>query len=169
MTGYYTYLLYYSLLYVVFTTVLLHYRVPLSSLFHNNKMLGESGSLPNVPSPIFLGVSPTKLDTSTSSFRDKVLHHTISLIDDDSNIIYGILQVNGMYTLLDILSMTFQDIEDIECRVNNKLQSVNMDATNRLKILKSFSIHNERMKTPIRMNDWHNVTIDQFTDFRVSY
>ena len=76
----------------------------------------------------------TKLDTSTFLFRDEVFIHTMSLIDDDSNGIRDMLQANGIYTLLDILIMSSRDIEDIECRVNNKVRALNIVATDRLKI-----------------------------------
>ena len=86
--------------------------------------------------------------------------HAMSLNDDESNGIRGMLQANGVYTLLDILSISFKYIENIECKVNNKRQTLNVAATNRLIILKSFSIHKERMKTPIRMNEWISVDSD---------
>ena len=53
--------------------------------------------------------------------------------------------------------MAFKDIEDMEYRVNNKRITLNIAATNRLKLLKYFNIHNERMKTPLKMNDWVNI------------
>ena len=93
----------------------------------------------------------------------------MSLIDDDINSIRDMLQANGIYTLLDTLSMSFKDIYDIECVVNNKRITLNIAATNRLDILKSFSIHNESIKTPLRMNDWLNIDIDQFINFRIYY
>ena len=93
----------------------------------------------------------------------------MTLIDDDTENIYDMIQDNGIYTLLDTLSMPFQDIKGIRCRVNTKRQSLNTAATNRLKILKSFSIPNKCMKIPLRINDWLNDTIDQFMEFRVSY
>ena len=93
----------------------------------------------------------------------------MSLIGDESNAIHDILQANNIYALLDTPSIPFKDIEDIECRVNNKHQTINIAATNRLKILKSFSIHKERMKTSLRMNGWINMYNDQFIDFRICY
>ena len=72
----------------------------------------------------------------------------MSLIDDDTHVIYDILQVNGIHTLLKNLSIPFQDIDGIKRIVSNKRQLLNMAATNKLKILKSFNIHNKLMKTP---------------------
>ena len=37
----------------------------------------------------------------------------MSLIDDDTHIIHDMLHANSIYTLLEILSMSFQDIEGI--------------------------------------------------------
>ena len=65
--------------------------------------------------------------------------------------------------------MSFKDIENIECRVNNKLQTFNIAVTNRLKILKFFSIHNERIKIHIIMNEWFNIDNSQFIDFHICY
>ena len=93
----------------------------------------------------------------------------MSLIDDDSKIIRDMFQTNGIYTLFSTISMSFKDVKDIECRVNNKRQTLNITATNRLKILKYFIIHNECMKPPLRINDWLSIDSDQFIDFLISY
>ena len=76
--------------------------------------------------------------------------HEMLLIDDESNGIRDILQANSIYTLFGILSMSFEDIEDTECKVNNRRQTLNIAATNRLNILKSASN-------------------DKFTDFLIYY
>ena len=76
--------------------------------------------------------------------------YAMSLIDNDSNGIRDILQANGIYTLLDIMNISFKHIEDIECRFNNTRQTLNIAATSRLNMLKSFSIHKERIKRPLR-------------------
>ena len=77
----------------------------------------------------------------------------MSLIDHSTHVVYDILSASGYHTLLDTLSMSFQYIEDIERRVNNKCQLINMTATHRLKVLKSFSIHDDWMKIALRMTD----------------
>ena len=76
----------------------------------------------------------------------------MSLIDDDIHVINDIIQTNGIHTLLDTLIVYFQDIDGIECSFNNKRQLLSMAVNNRFKILKAFSIHNERMKTPLIKN-----------------
>ena len=81
----------------------------------------------------------------------------MSLVDDDKNSTSNMLQANCIYILLDMLSMPFKNTEDMEYGVNNKRIALNMAASNRLKILKYFNIHNERMKTPLKMNDWVNI------------
>ena len=93
----------------------------------------------------------------------------MSLIDDDKNSTSNILQANGVYILFGTLNIFFKDVNAIKYRVNNKRLTLNKTATNRLKILKSFSIQNELMKTPIKMNEWFNINSDPFTDFRISY
>ena len=95
---------------------------------------------PSTPSSFLSGVTFTKPDAPIFSFRDIVFTHAMSLIDDDSNIIRDMFQANSIYTITDTLSTSFEDIEDIEYRINNKQQTLNSAATNRLKILKSFSI-----------------------------
>ena len=77
-------------------------------------MVQKQEALSPAPSIFLSGATPTKPDTSIFSFRDKVFMHTMSLIDDDSNGIRDMLQANGIYTLLEILSIPFKDIEDIE-------------------------------------------------------
>ena len=82
-------------------------------------MVERSGSLPNVPPPIVPCMIPAKLGISISSVRDRVFKYPMLLIDNDKKSINAMLQVNGIYNLLDTVSMFFQDIECNKCRVNN--------------------------------------------------
>ena len=70
------------------------------------------------------------------------------------------LQTNGISTLLDTLSISFKYIEDIKYRVNNKRKNINVAATNRLIISKSFSIHNEHIKITLKTNECLNIDND---------
>ena len=65
--------------------------------------------------------------------------------------------------------MSLKYIEILKCRVNNKCVTLSMADTNRLKILNYFNIHNKRMKTPLKINDWMNVDNEEFIDFCLSY
>ena len=76
---------------------------------------------------------------------------------------------NGVDTIFDILSIPFKDIEDIECRINNKCIKLNLANINRLKILKSFHMHNEQTKTPLNLNDWLNLEQKVFVNFHLYY
>ena len=117
----------------------------MKSLLHINKTVQTQKELPlplpPTPSPFLSGVTPTKPGTSIFSFRDRVFTYAMSLIDDYLNVIRDMIQTNGMYTLLDTMRMYFKDVEDIDCRVKNTRQTLNTAATNRLKMLKSLSIH----------------------------
>ena len=76
---------------------------------------------------------------------------------------------NGVDTIFDILSIPFKDIEDIECRINNKCIKLNLANINRLKILKSFHMHNEQTKTPLNLNDWLNLEQKVFVNLHLYY
>ena len=114
-------------------------------------MVQKQEELPPLSKPFtFLSsVTPSKPDASVLSFRVRFFTHAISLVDDDSNVIRNMLQTNGIYTLFNNLSIPFKNIEDIQCRVNNTLQKLNIATTNRLSILKPFSINNERINHPL--------------------
>ena len=74
-----------------------------------------------------------------------------------------------MHTMIDILSIYFKDIEYIESRIDNKRVKLSMVNTNRIQVLKSFHVHNERMGTLLNMNDCLNLEHKTFTNFRLSY
>ena len=55
---------------------------------------------------------------------------------------------NGINTILDFLSVSFKNIEDIEDRVNKKRIKLSLANTNRLKVLKPFTYTMNRKENP---------------------
>ena len=109
---------------------------------------------------------PTK---PSFNIRDKVFQHAISLIDDETNSTYNMLTDNGINTILDFLSMSFKNIEDIEDRVDKKRIKLSLANTNRLKVLKSFHIYNAQKGSPLNVNDWMNLDKNEFEEFCLTY
>ena len=103
------------------------------------------------------------------NIRDKVFQYAISLIDDETNSTYNMLTDNGSYTILDFLSMSFKNVEDIEVRVDKRCIKLSLANTNRLKVLKSFRIYNAQKRSTLNVNDWMNLEKDEFEEFCLTY
>ena len=116
-----------------------------------------------------LPAKPFILGKPNFSFRDKVFQHAVSLLNDATNSTYNMIIENGIYTILDILILSFKDIEDIECRIDNKRVKLSMTDNNRLKLLKSCHMHNKRTGVPLNINDWLNIEHTTFTKFHLSH
>ena len=103
------------------------------------------------------------------TLRDKLFQHKVSLIDDETNSAYNMLTENDINTILDVLSMSFKNIEDIEGRIDKRRTKMSLANTNRLKVLKSFHIHNGRIGTPFSVADWLDLEKNIFEELRLSY
>ena len=137
------------------------YRVTLKSLPNINKMVEkEEGSLT---------ATTLYLVNLIISFRDKVFQYSVLLVDDETNSTYNMLIENGIWTILDILSMSFKDIEDIEDKIDKRRIKLSLANTNILKVVKSFHMHNEQTGTTLNMDDWLNLEQKVFVNFRLSY
>ena len=77
------------------------------------------------------------------TLRDKVFQHSLSLIDDVINSTCNILVENGIHTIFNILNISFKDIENIKDIIDKKRIQLSLANTNRLKVLKSFHMHND--------------------------
>ena len=112
-------------------------------LYNINKMVGkQENPLQDITSI---------LSKPNFTLRDKVFQHIVSLIDNETNSTYNMLMENGIHTILDILSISFKNIEYIEGRIDKRRTKLSLANTNRLKLLKYFHIHNERIKTPLNV------------------
>ena len=100
------------------------YRVTLKSLFNINKMVRKQEE----PLPATISI----IGKFNFTFRDKVFPHAVVLVEDESNSTYNILLINGICAVLDIMSISFKDLEYIEYRFSNKRVKLSMDNTNRL-------------------------------------
>ena len=114
----------------------------------------------------FFGKQENPLQDTTSilgklnfTLRDTVFQHAVSLIDDETNSTYNMIIDNGINTILDALSMPLKNIEDIEGRINKRHTKLSLANTNRLKVLTSVHIHNERIGAPLNEADWLDVEI----------
>ena len=119
-------------------------------------MVGKQGELlPPTPSSYSFSTDLAigKPSPSSYTFRDKIFEQAMSLVNDDKNSTSNMLLANDTYTLLEILGIYFKYIEDMKCRINNNSIKLSLASTNRLKILKYFNIHNEYMKSPLKMNN----------------
>lgn len=74
-----------------------------------------------------------------TTIRDKLLAHIINLTAKQTNVIYNILEVNGIYNLFDILSISFVDNVDIPIRVRSKRPATSLAVIIVLGILKVYS------------------------------
>ena len=76
---------------------------------------------------------------------------------------------NDINTILDFLSMSFKNIEDIEGRVDKKHIKLSLANTNILKVLKSFHIYNEQKGSPSNVNDLMNMDKNEFQVICLTY
>ena len=79
------------------------------------------------------------------------------------------LTENGIDSILDLLSMPFKDIENIEFRVDKRRITLSLTNTNRLKVLTSFHIYYTQKISPLNMNDWLSLKKEKFEEFCLTY